>query len=133
MTRDEAVKRGLETLRLERELGKQRPIVIIESPYQGDVARNECYLDACLLDSLRRGEAPFASHGLYTRPGVLRDSEPGERELGIQAGFAFRNVAARTIVYTDLGISDGMRRGIEDANEQCCPIEYRKLGGEWKR
>lgn len=112
-------------------LATARPIVIIESPLAGDLERNARYLDACLLDSLRRGEAPFASHGLYTRPGVLRDSEPVERELGIQAGFAFRRVAARTVVYTDLGISGGMQRGIDDANENDCQIEYRKLGGEW--
>lgn len=110
-----------------------RPIVIIESPYAGDLERNERYLNACLNDSLHRGESPFASHGLYTRPGVLRDSEPAERELGIQAGFAFRRVAARTVVYADLGISSGMQKGIDDANEHDCRIEYRKLEGEWKR
>lgn len=114
-------------------VGTPRPIVIVESPYQGDVARNERYLDACLRDSLRRGEAPFASHGLYTRPGVLRDSDPVERELGIQTGFAFRRAAAFTVVYTDLGISDGMRRGIEDAQKIGGAVEFRQLEGEWKR
>lgn len=110
-----------------------RPIVIIESPFAGDLERNARYLDACLLDSLRRGEAPFASHGLYTRPGVLRDSELAERELGIHAGFAFRRVAARTVVYTDLGISEGMKLGIADALRIGGTVEYRTLGGEWTR
>lgn len=108
-----------------------RSIVIIESPFAGDLERHARYLDACLLDSLRRGEAPFASHGLYTRPGVLRDAEPAERELGIRAGFAFRRVASLTVVYADLGISSGMQMGIDDANANDCRIEYRKLGGEW--
>lgn len=111
----------------------ERPIVIIESPFAGDLERNARYLDACLSDSLYRGESPFASHGLYTRPGVLRNAVPAERELGIQAGFAFRRVASLTVVYTDLGISDGMWRGIDDANGRDCRIEYRKLGGEWGR
>ena len=110
-----------------------RPIVVIESPFAGDLDRNARYLDACLSDSLHRGESPFASHGLYTRPGVLRDSEPAERELGIQAGFAFRRVAARTAVYTDLGISSGMQRGIDDALQTGGTVEYRTLGGEWSR
>lgn len=110
-------------------LSEMRYIVVIESPYAGDLERNARYLDACLLDSLRRGEAPFASHGLYTRPGVLRDSEPAERELGIKAGFAFRRVAARTVVYTDLGISEGMKLGIADALRIGGTVEYRKLEG----
>lgn len=110
----------------------ERPIVVIESPYAGNLERNARYLDACLLDALRRGEAPFASHGLYTRPGVLRDSEPAERELGIQAGFAFRRHAARTVVYTDIGISEGMKLGIADALRIGGTVEYRTMGDEWK-
>ncbi len=43
--------------------------VIVESPYAGATARiierNERYLRACLRDCLLRGEAPFASHGLF--------------------------------------------------------------------
>jgi hypothetical protein len=157
MTRDEALKRCLDLLgaprfserdewppegeldldermrRLDLLIQTRRPIVIVESPFAGDLERNARYLDACLSDSLRRGEAPFASHGLYTRSGVLRDAVPAERELGVQAGFAFRRVASLTVVYADLGISGGMQRGIDDANEHDCRIEYRKLGGEWKR
>lgn len=51
--------------------------VIVESPYAGDIERNMRYLRACLADCLRRGEAPFASHAIYTQPGVLDDSELG--------------------------------------------------------
>lgn len=57
--------------------------VIIESPYAGDVDANLTYLRACLRDCLLRGEAPFASHGLYAQPGVLDDAIPQiYRELG---------------------------------------------------
>lgn len=45
-------------------------LVIIESPFAGDVVRNLRYLRACMRDCLRRGEAPYASHALYTQPGV---------------------------------------------------------------
>jgi hypothetical protein len=114
--------------------------VIIESPYAGDVERNLRYLRACLRDSLLRGEAPLASHGLYTQPGVLDDLDPEERALGIAAGFDWRDVADATVVYTDLGLSRGMRSGIEHAKRlrslqmfETAPhvIEYRTLGGEW--
>lgn len=103
--------------------------VIIESPYAGDIERNTEYLRACLRDCLLRGEAPFASHGLYTQPDVLRDDEPGERTLGIRAGFEWRASAEATVVYTDLGISPGMEYGIADAKAINQTIEYRRLYG----
>jgi hypothetical protein len=101
--------------------------VIIESPYAGDVKRNLAYLRAALKDSLSRGEAPFASHAIYTQPGVLDDDRVEERELGIRAGFAWRASADATVVYTDHGISPGMYRGIEQAIEMGQPLEYRVL------
>lgn len=114
-------------------------LVVVESPYAGDVERNLRYLRACLADCLRRGEAPFASHALYTQPGVLDDIDPAQRMLGISAGFAWRYYAAATVVYTDLGFSRGMQAAIEHAEEQrdggdgsAHVIEYRDLGGEWR-
>lgn len=101
--------------------------VIIESPYAGDVEANLAYLRAALRDCLQRGEAPFASHGLYTQDGVLDDLVPSEREQGISAGFAWRSVADKTVVYTDRGMTSGMEAGIAHATRIGCPIEYRKL------
>lgn len=93
--------------------------VILESPYAGlddlERERNRRYLAACLRDSLMRGEAPFASHGLYTLPGALVDDDPAERTLGIDAGFAWRVVAEATALYVDYGITTGMRLGLEHA------------------
>lgn len=103
--------------------------VIVESPYAGDFERNLAYLRACMHDCLMRGEAPFASHGLYTQPNVLDDGHPAQRQLGIDAGFAWRVVADKTVVYTDLGVSSGMRLGIEHATSMGHPIEYRSLPG----
>jgi hypothetical protein len=105
--------------------------VVIESPYAGDIPHNVSYLRACMADCFARGEAPFASHGLYTQPGVLRDEVPEERELGIQGVFAWRDAAEMTVVYTDLGMSRGMEYGIADANKKGRPLEYRQLGEGW--
>jgi hypothetical protein len=110
--------------------------VVIESPYAGAdwtkaEDRNIRYLRACMRDCLLRCEAPYASHGLYTQPGVLRDDVPEERMHGIRAGFAFRPLVKKTVVYTDLGFSGGMKFGISDAEKIGHPIEYRQLGGEW--
>lgn len=104
--------------------------VIIESPYAGDVARNEQYARAAMKDCLDRGEAPYASHLLYTQPGVLDDTNQDQRMLGIEAGLAWGDVADAVVVYTDLGISKGMMFGIERHIEHGRTIEYRRLQGE---
>ena len=104
-------------------------LVVIESPFAGDAERNLRYLHAAMRDCFLRGEAPFASHALYTQEGVLRDDDPAERKLGMEAGFLWGNQAERTVVYTDLGISAGMLAGIERANTAFRPVEYRMLPG----
>ena len=101
--------------------------VILESPYAGDIERNVNYARACMRDCLLRGEAPYASHLLYTQPGVLKDEIPNERKLGIEAGFTWRAVAEKTVGYTDYGISSGMKLGIEDAESKGRLIQYRTL------
>lgn len=102
-----------------------KPLVIIESPYSGDVVRNTEYARACLLDSLRRGEAPIASHLLHTQ--VLDDMRPDERELGIEAGLAWYRVAEKCVVYEDFGMSRGMAEGTARARSHGVPVEYRRL------
>lgn len=105
--------------------------VVIESPYAGNIETNLRYLRAAMHDCIMRGEAPFASHGLYTQPGVLRDEVPEERELGIQAGFVWRDAAEKTVVYVDLGMSKGMEYGVADAEKKGRPVEIRTLGPDW--
>ncbi|TAL43248.1 MAG: hypothetical protein EPN91_06825 [Salinibacterium sp.] len=104
--------------------------IVIESPYAGDINRNLEYLGAALRDSLRRGEAPFASHALYTA--VLDDDVSADRELGIAAGLRWGEMADATVVYTDLGISRGMEQGIAHAKRCRRPIEFRALGPTWR-
>ena len=101
------------------------PLVVIESPYAGDVEANVAYARAALLDSLRRGEAPLASHLLYTQ--VLDDQDPELRALGINAGFAWSRHADKVAVYQGRGISDGMRQGIALAESLGIEVEYREV------
>ena len=99
--------------------------VIVESPYSGDVLRNLAYARSCVRDCLNRGEAPFASHLLYTQ--VLDDAIPEERMKGLDAGLEWMGVADVVVVYTDYGVSPGMTRGVLHAKARGMPIEYRNL------
>lgn len=102
-------------------------LVALESPYAGDIEKNIEYARACAADCFKRGEAPFISHILYTQPGILRDEIPEERKLGMQAGFLWSNLAEKTVVYTDHGISEGMEAGIDRAKKEGQLVEYRSL------
>lgn len=106
--------------------------VILESPFAAETVeeaeRNRRYLVRCMHDCFARGEAPFASHGLYTI--ALDDDIPEERALGIEAGLAWGECATKSVVYTDLGISDGMQKGINRAHLDGRDVEYREIGKE---
>jgi len=109
-------------------------LVVIESPYasplNGGVAANIHYARRCLRDCLRRGEAPLASHLLYTQDDVLDDSKPEERAIGIRAGHAWYVAAKACIVYVDQGISNGMRAGVAAAKGAGVVVEFRSLHGD---
>jgi len=102
-------------------------LVVIESPYAGDIEAHVEYARKCVRDSLKRGEAPIASHLLYTQPGILRDEVPGERSWGMNAGHMWIPKADLLAVYTDKGTSKGMSWGIGIANKKDILVEYRSL------
>ena len=102
--------------------------VVIESPFAGDalaIRSHTSYARLCLKDSLDRGEAPIASHLLYTQ--VLDDNRALERIRGMRAGFTWNQMAQKVAVYTDHGISTGMWDGLEYARKLNIPIEYRNI------
>lgn len=111
--------------------------VILETPYKGDgwkdTQENLRFARLCARDCLIRGEAPFASHLLYTQPGILNDKIPQERSLGVEAGFAWKTVADATVVYINQGISEGMSMGIRKAIEEGQKVEYRNLASYEKK
>lgn len=121
------VRNLLDLPRLRLDLGLFMRRVILESPYAGDIYLNLAYARLCVRDSLSRGESPLASHIYLTQPGILDDGDPAERKLGINAGLAWREVADACVVYTDRGISEGMKYGIAAANGAGLPVEYRSI------
>ena len=77
-------------------MGKTMKRVVVESPFAGEILRNEIYAEFACHDCLvNHGESPYASHILYTRkydpvrPGATRRL-PG----GVRAGGAAQPGAA---------------------------------------
>src|SRR5574344_336620 len=102
-------------------------LVIIESPFAGNVQENILYARMAVRDSLLRGEAPIASHLLYTQEGILNDDIPQERQLGIDAGLEWKSVANKHVFYTDYGMSRGMEYALEQVKKNNIEIEFRKI------
>ena len=104
--------------------------VVIESPLGGDyLLVNYRYAQACMLDSLSRGEAPYLSHLLY--PQVIDDHDAEGRRVGMAAGEKVSRLlldaSALHVYYLDLGMS----RGMKAAQEWNYAITVRLLGGIW--
>lgn len=105
--------------------GRAMRLVIIESPYAGQITRNLNYAHLAVRDCIRRGETPYASHIMLTR--ALDDTIPDQRYAGINAGFIWASVADAVVVYRDFGISAGMREAIKEHKRNGRVIEYRNI------
>lgn len=83
--------------------------VTIESPYAGDVERNEAYLREIIRWCVASmGVSTYASHRML--PGALDDGDEEERELGIIAGLEMSRRTDETWFFVDYGMSVGMKR-----------------------
>lgn len=106
--------------------------VVLESRFAAEDVKglliNKRFTIACIRDCFLRGEAAYASHVIYAQSHILDDYVSSERALGIQAGFNWGDCGEKTVVYTDLGISGGMKLGIEHAQKVGREVEYRELG-----
>ena len=98
---------------------------ILESPFASNVERNRLYAIACAQDMLSRGEAPFASHLMY--PQLFPKYSEEERQRGMAAGRVWIPAAELSVVYIDLGLTEGMLRGIAKAEAEGVPVERRAL------
>lgn len=103
--------------------------VCVESPLRGEYERNVLYADACMLDCLQRGEAPFLGHLIYPR--VLDDEDAEDRARGIESHLAWLRGSHRVAIYIDLGVSTGMAAAVAMANELRLPVVERTLGAGW--
>ena len=110
---------------------KKMELVAVESPFAGEVELNIKYARRCVMDCLRRGEAPYASHLFFTQEGLLDDTVPDERTLGIMAGKAWEECAKKSAVYVDRGVSSGMELGVKLARAAGRKVVRRRFGNNW--
>lgn len=106
--------------------------VILESPLKSDTLEgmeaNKVYARQCMMDCIMNyGEAPFASHLLYEGTGLLDDTNQRQRTLGIKMGYVWGKMAHKVVVYTDHGITVGMKINIDYYTHEGIPLEYRRL------
>jgi hypothetical protein len=105
-------------------------LVVVESPFRATEYRTKEqhreYLRLAMADCVRRNESPMASHHLL--PEILMDDSPYERALGIRAGLAWGAHADLVAVYSQLGVSPGMKAAIEAYKAAGKPIEWRGIG-----
>jgi len=102
-----------------------RPLIYLESPYAGDLVTNRTYLKECILDSIDRGENPYASHGFFTQ--YLDDTIHSQRMLGMSLGDQWRLLCEKTIFYEDLGWSRGMQSGRDFCIKLGLHYDYRRI------
>lgn len=112
------------------DIGLKEPmqLVLIESPYAGDVDRNMRYLAACERWCLLHGRAPFASHRAYTQ--ALDDNDFFERKLGIEAGYEWGRLAEEVLFFVDYGASEGMRKAYRMWSSHGKKMTAVRLGAE---
>jgi hypothetical protein len=115
-------------------------IVCIESPFKpskADIAKyagryseaellrqNLIYARLALLNSLMRGEAPVASHLLYTQ---VWSEKPELRQNGIRAGVELHHRVDLVCLYIDLGVSEGMKSAEAHAELVSCERGRRSI------
>ena len=100
---------------------------LVVSPYAGNVKRNVKYAKRCMSHCLSKGFVPFVSHLLFTQ--ILDDSVRAERELGMACGnWVIKHKIDYAMVYTDYGISAGMKAEIELLTKLGIVIQYLKIG-----
>jgi hypothetical protein len=112
-------------------------LVMVESPYSGDIDRNVRYLQLCHIDcSIVRGEVPYSSHSYMTQHPRAKSMFVSDydakwdiltREEAIAASQLVRARCDKTVFYTDRGWSSGMKAAKIFCQTHGLPFEERTL------
>lgn len=92
--------------------------VILDTPYAGWSWPLLSYAQQCMMDCLRRQEAPMVSYLLYP---------PMFGPEGMDAGLSWEQAAEAWVVYVDMGMTHNMRKSIERGYALGRSVEVRCL------
>lgn len=103
-------------------------LIYVCSPYRGDVAYNTLVAQMIAREIALCGMVPVVPH-LYL-PQVLNDDDPGERDMGLEAGLELlRHCDEVWSLDGCNGITDGMAQELAEAQTQSIPIRKVKVCG----
>ena len=112
-------------------------VVMIESPYSGDIDRNIRYLHLTLFDSMiNHDECAYASHAYMTqhprhKTFFVSDYDKKwdvlSREGAITRSQLMRKRCDKTVFYTDRGWSSGMKSAKKYCEDNSLPYEERSV------
>ncbi|UMO77363.1 DUF4406-domain protein [Stenotrophomonas maltophilia phage vB_SmaM_Ps15] len=109
---------------------QNRKTAILVSPFMSEdpatATKAYRYAMRAVQDSLRRGEAPMATHAFFYDS--LSYKNPVERDMGLQCQISWLKKAEMLIVYTDGGITPAMQTIINSGEIKNKRIEYRTIG-----
>ena len=94
-------------------------LIYVASPYAGDIEQNTEFTRKACRHVMNEGHAFFAPHLLY--PQLLDDSNPQERQAGLDMGLAMLPRCDELWCYGDR-ISYGMHLEIEEAVRIGIPV-----------
>jgi hypothetical protein len=114
-------------------------IIVLESPYSGNIATHVQYAQRAMLDARKRGEIVLVPHLLWTQhhlcPTVFvsdydekYDVKGCGRDESLEQIRTLRGVADKVVFYMDYGMSPGMRAGREDCLAHKYTMEERYIG-----
>jgi hypothetical protein len=98
-------------------------LVIVCSPYQGNILDNTEKAKEYCKYVYRQGHTPFAPHLFFPR--FLKENNSDEREAGIKLGIEVLKRADELWVF-GATVTEGMRQEIEAAKELSKTIKYFK-------
>jgi len=112
-------------------------VVMIESPYSGQIDRHVRYTALCCIDAaIVHDELGYASHGVMTQHPRCKEIFVSDfqekwdtltRDEAIAMSHRMRRRCDKTVFYTDLGWSSGMTQALDYCKSHRIPFELRKV------
>lgn len=114
-------------------------VVVLESPFSGDIPRNVAYAQRIMMHARERKEIVIIPHLLWTQHHMCKEHfvsdfdvkfecKNGGRDVSLEQIKELRRRADLVVFYTDHGWSNGMTHGLEHCKAEGINFEERQIG-----